>query len=41
MGGHGYSSLLVCLFVIAFSTHLDATALHLQPSHNNINSGRF
>ena len=24
MGGHGYSSLLVCLFVIGFSAHLDA-----------------
>ncbi len=50
VGGHGYSSLLVCLFVtrgawaatgivvawfvclfvIGFSTHLDATALRLQ-----------
>ena len=34
LGGHGYSSLLVCLFVclfvIGFSTHLDVTALRLQ-----------
>ena len=34
VGGHGYSSLLVCLFVCLFvtsiSTHLDAIALRLQ-----------
>ncbi len=30
VGGHGYSSLLVCLFVTGISTHLDATALRLQ-----------
>ena len=30
VGGHGYSSLLVCLFVMGFYTHLDATALRLQ-----------
>ena len=43
VGGHGYSSLLVCLsvclFVTSKSTHLDAIALRLQyrqPSHNNI-----
>ncbi len=34
MGGHGYSSLLVCLFVCLFvtgiSTHMGTTALRLQ-----------
>ncbi len=30
MGGHGYSSPLVCLFVYFESTHLDVTALRLQ-----------
>ncbi len=31
-----YSSPFVCLFVTSISTHLEATALRLQPSHNNI-----
>ncbi len=46
MGGHGYSSPLVCLFVYFESTHLDVTALRLQ--HGlvftqviSFNSGRF
>ncbi len=30
VGGHGYSSLLVCLCVTCESTHLDAIALRLQ-----------
>ncbi len=30
VGGHGYSSRLVCLFVTHESTHLAATALRLQ-----------
>ena len=30
MGGHGYSSRLVCLFVISEPAHMDATAVRLQ-----------
>ena len=30
VGGHGYSSRLVCLCVACESTHLDAIALRLQ-----------
>ncbi len=30
MGGHGYSSRLVCLFVMRESAYLDVIALRLQ-----------
>ena len=36
VGGHGYCSRLVCLFVICESAHLDTIALRLQPSHNKL-----
>ncbi len=37
MGGHGYSSLSVCLFVCYFQpAHLAAIALRLQHGHNKL-----
>ena len=47
MGGHRYSSLLVCLFVYFESTHLDVTALRyterivFTQQVISFNSGRF